>query len=123
MTKEFNLAGKDWFTEPEAAHYCGVSVRQFQGNYEALGIAPKRFMGRKLYSREELSAVITRADPWHEAVAGSGEAPRSAVTAKFCEALRKAKTQEEKDALFNSLGAYSRPSSPLDAYKPRRNRK
>jgi hypothetical protein len=29
MSKEFNLAGKDWFTEIEAAHYCGVSKSQF----------------------------------------------------------------------------------------------
>lgn len=123
MTKEFNLAGKDWFTEQEAAFYCCVSASQFAQHYEELGITPRRFMGRKLYSREELSAVISRSNPWNEAGEGSGEAPLSVVTAKFCEALRKAKTQEEKDALFNSLGAYSRPSSPLDAYKPRRNRK
>jgi hypothetical protein len=66
MTKEFNLAGKDWFTEPEAAHYCGVSLPQFRNHYEELGITPRKFMGRKLYSREELSAVISRSNPWHQ---------------------------------------------------------
>jgi len=69
MTKELNLAGKDWFTEDEAAHYCGVSVRQFQGNYEALGIAPRRFMGKKLYERAALHEAISQAPLWN------GEAP------------------------------------------------
>jgi hypothetical protein len=47
MKKELDLAGKDWFTEPEAAHYCGVSVRQFQGHYEAVGITRKAAHGAK----------------------------------------------------------------------------
>ncbi|WP_448098142.1 hypothetical protein [Luteibacter yeojuensis] len=66
MTKELNLAGKDWFTEDEAAHYCGVSISQFKAHYEELGISPRRFMGKKLYAREELSSVISRSDPWHQ---------------------------------------------------------
>lgn len=66
MTNEFNIAGKDWFKEDEAAHYCGVSLRQFQTHYQSLGIAPKRFMGRKLFAREELYTAISRSDPWHQ---------------------------------------------------------
>lgn len=66
MTSELNLAGKDWFTEAEAAHYCGVSLQQFRNHYEELGITPRKFMGRKLYSREELSAVISRSNLWHQ---------------------------------------------------------
>lgn len=121
MTKEFNLAGKDWFTEEEAAYYCGVSVRQFQGHYEELGIRPRRFMGRKLYSREELSTVISRSNPWH-ATDSTGMSGRES-TAKFCEMLRKAKTQEEKEALVASLGAGRMQQSPLDAYRSRSRRK
>lgn len=66
MSKEFNLAGKDWFTEQEAAFYCCVSASQFAHHYEELGITPRKFMGRKLYSREELSTVISRSNPWHQ---------------------------------------------------------
>lgn len=65
MTDEFNIAGKDWFTEQEAAFYCCVSASQFAHHYEELGITPRRFMGKKLYAREELSAVISRSNPWH----------------------------------------------------------
>lgn len=64
--KPLNIAGKDWFTEEEAAFYSGVSLRQFQTHYQSLGVARKRFMGRKLFAREELHRVISRSDPWHQ---------------------------------------------------------
>jgi hypothetical protein len=123
MTKGFNLAGKDWFTEQEAAFYCCVSASQFAHHYEDLGITPRKFMGRKLYSREELSAVISQSNPWHvtqmpiRTIPGQGNAHERTV--KFCEALRKAKTQEEKDALLDSLGPGAASTSPLDAYRRR----
>ncbi|MGN6480532.1 hypothetical protein [Luteibacter sp.] len=76
MDEELNIAGKDWLTEVEAAHYCGVSVRQFQGHYSALGLSPRRFMGRKLYGRAELYAAIERSPLWdgteHAAVVKTG---------------------------------------------------
>lgn len=28
--EDIHLTGKDWLTEPEAAFYCGVSLRKFQ---------------------------------------------------------------------------------------------
>lgn len=61
----FNLSGKDWFTEPEAALYCGVSPSHFREHYADLGISPRRFMGKKLFSRTELSRIIEMSDPWH----------------------------------------------------------
>jgi hypothetical protein len=69
---EFNLAGKDWFTEPEAAFYCGVSPSHFAAHYAELGIVPRRFMGKKLYAREELSRVIEKSDPWNRELVYSG---------------------------------------------------
>lgn len=51
---DFNLAGKDYFTEAEAAHYCGVSLRHFQEH--ARKFTPRRFLGKKLYSRLEFSS-------------------------------------------------------------------
>ena|ERR1700754_4905050 len=119
MTKEFSLAGKDWFTEDEAAHYCGVSLRQFQTHYLSLGIAPRRFMGKKLFAREELHAVISRSDPWH---ATDDALDSGSAVAKFCEAVRKAKTQEEKDSLVASLGGGPMPRSPLALYRTRKRR-
>lgn len=58
------LAGKDWFTEAEAAEYCGLSLRHFRDSYRDFGIAPKRFAGRKLYSRADLYQAIAKAPEW-----------------------------------------------------------
>ena len=65
MTKEFTLAGKDWFTEVEAAHYCGVSKSQFAARAPEYGIAARRFMGKKLYERAALHEAISKAPLWH----------------------------------------------------------
>lgn len=39
--KQFNIAGKDWLTVPEAAFYCGVSESQFRHKAADLGLAPR----------------------------------------------------------------------------------
>ena len=62
--KTIRLEGKDWFTEIEAAAYCGVSESQFRSGYRALGLTPKRVMGKKLYSRAALYAAIDRCPEW-----------------------------------------------------------
>jgi hypothetical protein len=69
----FNLAGKDWFTELEAAFYCGVSTGHFAKHYADLGISPRRFMGKKLFSRIALSRVIEMSDPWSPVGRGTSE--------------------------------------------------
>src|SRR5689334_4668939 len=66
--KEFNLAGKDFFTETEAAHYCGVSLRHFQRAHEVLrvaGVQARKVLGKKLYVRDELARMIERAPAWY----------------------------------------------------------
>ena len=55
---QFNLAGKDWFTVPEAAFYCGVSESQFREHAMAYGLTPRRFMGKQLYEKAALYAAI-----------------------------------------------------------------
>lgn len=62
---DLNIAGKDWLTEPEAAFYCGVSLTHFRRNYFDLGITPKNFLGKKLFSKHQLMEVIERSDAWH----------------------------------------------------------
>jgi hypothetical protein len=61
---DFDLRGKDWLTEAEAAHYCGVSLRQFQDH--ARRFRARRFMGKKLYSKAELFDAINQAPLWHD---------------------------------------------------------
>lgn len=79
---QFNLAGKDWFTVPEAAFYCGVSESQFREHALAYGLTPRRFMGKQLYERAELYAAIHGAIPWSDgklAQARRGKAPGGAL--------------------------------------------
>ncbi|MHA6204356.1 hypothetical protein ACXU4B_08040 [Dyella soli] len=60
------LEGKDWLTEPEAACYCGVSLRKFQTDAPHLPIRPRRFMGKKLYEKAALYAAISNSPFWHQ---------------------------------------------------------
>jgi hypothetical protein len=60
VSPEFNLAGKDYFTQAEAAHYCGLSVRQFQLVATGYGIRCGRFGGKLLYRRVDLQEAIER---------------------------------------------------------------
>lgn len=64
MAEAVQLAGKDWFTEAEAAEYCGLSLRHFRDSYRDFGISPRRFAGRKLYSRADLFQAIAQAPEW-----------------------------------------------------------
>lgn len=61
-----DLRGKDYLTEKEAAHYCGVSYRQFRGKRAEYGIHPILFMGKHLYRREDLRKTIeSQLQPTH----------------------------------------------------------
>lgn len=62
--ERLQLEGKDWFTEPEAAVYCGVGISTFREGYRMLGIKPRRFLGKKLYSRLELNDAIRNSPAW-----------------------------------------------------------
>lgn len=55
-----DLAGKDYLTEKEAAHYCGVCLRQFQTHRKTEGIPALRHMGKKLYRRADLQKSIEK---------------------------------------------------------------
>ena len=68
MRDVLRLEGKDWFREPEAAEYCGLSVDEFRNWYPEAGIIPRRVgagkRGRKLYSRASLFQAIDNAPEW-----------------------------------------------------------
>ena len=70
---ELNIAGKDWLTVNEAAHYCGVSNSQFREHAIAYSLQPRRFMGKQLYEKAALYAAISSAPFWF------GDAPRGAT--------------------------------------------
>lgn len=56
-----NLLGKDYLTEKEASHYCGVSLSQFRARRKDAGIQCLRHMGKKLFRRQDLEDSIERA--------------------------------------------------------------
>ena len=55
-----NLLGKDYLTEEEAAHYCGVSNCQFRRKHLELGVLAISVMGKKVYRRADLQRAIER---------------------------------------------------------------
>lgn len=59
-TKDINLAGKDYFTEVEAAHYACVSFSQFRRHAADHAILPITFMGKKVYRREDIQKAIEK---------------------------------------------------------------
>lgn len=48
----------------EAAHYCGVSVSQFNAKAGEYDLSPRQFMGKKLYAKEGLYQAIYGAKAW-----------------------------------------------------------
>jgi hypothetical protein len=71
--EKIDLAGKDWLTVEEAAHYCGVSDSQFRKNANAYGLVAKRFMGKQLYAKSDLYAAINGAESWLTSSPSIGE--------------------------------------------------
>ena len=57
-TGTLDLAGKDYFTEKEAAHYCGVCLRQFQKKIKQTPLRAGRFFGKNMYRRTDLQKLI-----------------------------------------------------------------
>jgi len=55
------IAGKDYLTILEAAHYCGVSERQFRKEAPKYGLIPVLFMGKKVYPKKELRTAMDKA--------------------------------------------------------------
>lgn len=70
--EDLNLAGKDWLTIEEAAHYCGVSVSQFKAKAREYDLDPREFMGKKLYEKSALYQAIYSARKWSRSQSTGG---------------------------------------------------
>jgi len=71
-----NLAGKDYFTIPEAAAYCCVSVSHFRQNVKATGLLPGRLWGKFVYRRIDLARLVEEQIQWPQSI-GAESAPIS----------------------------------------------
>ncbi len=56
----FNLQGKDYFSEKEAAHYMCVSLRYFREVVKEYGIVSLKVLNKKVYRKTDLQAAIER---------------------------------------------------------------
>ena len=56
--KVLNLAGKDYFTEAEAAAYACVCPSQFRRRAKEEGIFPRTFMGKVVYRKADIQRAI-----------------------------------------------------------------
>ncbi|PZT29716.1 hypothetical protein A7X88_00155 [Stenotrophomonas maltophilia] len=90
-----DLSGKDWLTVDEAAHYCGVSVSQFNARAHEYDLDPRKFMGKKLYAKAALYQAIYGAKAWTRPSAAS--APTLAATSpEMKEALARLRRYDER---------------------------
>lgn len=58
-TLRIDLSGKDWLTVEEAAHYCGVSVSQFNTKAGEYDLSPRQFMGKSSTRRTSCTGLST----------------------------------------------------------------
>lgn len=72
MSPEVNLAGKDYFTEIEAAHYVGLSHSHFRRNIRKLGVRSFNFCGKKLYRKSDLQHALESAWQQSSSTVASG---------------------------------------------------
>lgn len=90
ITLRIDLSGKDWLTAEEAAYYCGVSISQFNTKAAGYSLAPRNFMGKKLYEKAALYRAIHEASQWGQVpLTGYASAPQSpGVAAAFAKLAR-----------------------------------
>jgi len=63
-----SLAGKDFFTEEEAAHYACVSQSQFRAKRAEYSLQAFRWMGKVVYRRADIQRAMEEA--WQRSPTG-----------------------------------------------------
>jgi len=101
-TLRVDLSGRDWLPVEEAAFYCGVSVAQFNAKAPSLGLAPRNFMGKKLYEKAALHRAIHDASHWSGAGARGGAASPGSPAA--AEAMARLARYERRKGLSPRRG-------------------
>ncbi|HYQ25120.1 hypothetical protein [Stenotrophomonas sp.] len=91
-----DLSGKDWLTVDEAAHYCGVSVSQFNSKAGECGLSPRQFMGKKLYEKSELYRAIHDSGSWKSRSAVTSAPSAGTTSPQVAEALARLRRHEQR---------------------------
>ncbi|HEY9546692.1 MAG TPA: hypothetical protein VIR56_11840 [Solimonas sp.] len=61
MTKQADIAGKDFLDEQEAAHYACVSYSQFRKHAAAIGLRAFPWMGKRVYRKDDIRSAMENA--------------------------------------------------------------
>ncbi|MEW6169282.1 MAG: hypothetical protein AB1651_16545 [Pseudomonadota bacterium] len=88
--RPFDIAGKDFLTVEEAAHYACVSYSQFRAKAREYGLRPFPWMGKTVYRKDDIRRAMERAA---ELAAGDDPAPDSPSLARTGFALLAAATE------------------------------
>lgn len=73
MIEAPNIAGKDYFTEEEAAHYACVSESQFRQKRADYGLQGFWWMGKKVYRKADIREAIE--NTWQKSPVGAASTP------------------------------------------------
>ncbi|NMT33769.1 hypothetical protein HGQ62_03780 [Stenotrophomonas maltophilia] len=93
----FDIRGKDWLTVDEAAHYCGVSVSQFNAKAGEYDLSPRQFMGKKLYEKNELYRAIYSSSDWGSKVAAGASPSIVPTSPQMEEALARLRRYDQRN--------------------------
>lgn len=93
----FDIRGKDWLTVDEAAHYCGVSVSQFNTKAGEYDLSPRQFMGKKLYEKDELYRAIHSSGGWKSKVAAGASPSIVPASPQMEEALARLRRYDQRN--------------------------
>lgn len=96
-TLRIDLSGKDWLTVDEAAHYCGVSVSQFNAKAGEYDLSPRQFMGKKLYEKSELYRAIHSSCGWRSKVVGDTSPSIVPTSPQMEEALARLRRYDQRN--------------------------
>jgi hypothetical protein len=96
-TLRIDPSGKDWLTVEEAAHYCGVSLSQFNTKAGEYDLSPRQFMGKKLYEKNELYRAIHGSGSWRSRNAATSIPSVGATSPQVAEALARLRRRENRN--------------------------
>jgi hypothetical protein len=109
---EVNLAGKDYFTQEEAAHYACVSESQFRAKSAEYGLLGFWWMGKKVYRKVDVQQAMEA--EWQKSPQGAVTIHSYGPTRKRTNAggSRSAKSEPSQNASSTTSSESKTTNSP-----------